>query len=79
MDNISVGKLNDLFVDTIQRCNYGLVDKDDETIEYELFEEFDLGAHSFLHEDSLKTLLKAKFINLVRFDKGKKQKHDRYT
>lgn len=50
MDNISVGELNDLFVDTIQRCTCDLIDKDDETIEYELFEEFDLGVHSFLHD-----------------------------
>lgn len=55
--------LNNLFDDTINRCTYNLVNKSDEIIEYELFEEFDIGATSFLHEDSLNRLMNHKFID----------------
>lgn len=63
MGDITTRELNDLFNDTIQRCTYDLVNKDDEIIEYELFEEFDVGVSSFLHENSLNRLLKDTFIN----------------
>jgi hypothetical protein len=56
-------QLNDLFIDTIQKCTYNLINENDETIEYNLFEEFDLGAHSFLHENSLNMLIKCNYIN----------------
>lgn len=63
MERISIIELNNLFIDTLQRCAYDLINKDDETIEYELFEEFDIGVNSFLHEDSLDLLLKDNFID----------------
>jgi hypothetical protein len=63
MEKITTAELNDLFIDAIQRCTYDLINKDDETIEYELFEEFDIGANSFLHEKSLDMLLNDNYIN----------------
>jgi hypothetical protein len=56
-------QLNDLFIDTIQKCTFNLLNENDETIEYNLFEEFDLGATPFLHENSLNMLVKYNYIN----------------
>jgi hypothetical protein len=63
MNTISLQELNDLYVDTLQRATKKLVLEEDEEIEYQLFEEFDVGVHSFLHAESLEKLLKAGFIN----------------
>lgn len=63
MEKISTEELNSLFIDTINRCTYKLIYEKDDEIEYQLFEEFDIGATSFLHEYSLNKLLKKKFIN----------------
>jgi hypothetical protein len=63
MSEISLQKLNDLFVDTLQRATVKLLAQEDEEIEYELFEEFDAGIHSFLHENSLQKLEEAGFID----------------
>jgi hypothetical protein len=56
-------QLNDLFIDTIQRCTYNLINENDETIEYNLFEEFDFATKLFLHENILNLLLKCNYIN----------------
>jgi hypothetical protein len=56
-------QLNDLFIDTIQKCTYDLINENDETIEYNLFEEFDFATKLFLHENILNMLLKCNYIN----------------
>src|SRR5438270_13288271 len=63
MSQISARELYELYLDTIARCNRDLLKRSDEQIEHELFEEFDVGAHSFLHEDNLLKLRDAGFID----------------
>ncbi|GBG07635.1 hypothetical protein PAT3040_02191 [Paenibacillus agaridevorans] len=42
----------ELFLDTLQNGTY-LLNADKTTIEYKIFEEFDIGAISFLHNNNL--------------------------
>lgn len=56
MSQIPVRELYGLYLDTIQRCNRNLLSQSDEELEHELFEEFDVGAYSFLHDDNLQRL-----------------------
>lgn len=60
---ISIAELYDLFIDTIQRCSTKTLNQSDEMIEYDLFEEFDIGAISFLHKNALDRLLENKYID----------------
>lgn len=60
--DISVDKLMELYVDTLQKCGTHLLKMGDEDIEYNIFEEFDIGVISFLHDE---TLLKLKKANLI--------------
>lgn len=53
----------ELFVDTLQKCGMHLLEKDDAYIGYCIFEEFDTGAVSFLHNDTLQKLKTANLIN----------------
>ena len=59
---ITVNKLMELFVDTLQKCGIHLLEMSDEYIGYYIFEEFDSGAISFLHESSLVKLKEAGLI-----------------
>ena len=63
MTEISTDQLYDLYLDAVGRCTSDLRNLTDEEIEYNLFEEFDVGAHSFLHEDNLAKLRDAGFID----------------
>ena len=63
MTEISTDHLYDLYLDAVGRCTSELRNLTDEEIEYNLFEEFDVGAHSFLHEDNLAKLRDAGFID----------------
>jgi predicted RNA-binding protein associated with RNAse of E/G family len=60
---ISLNKLLELYVDTLNKCGTYLLAGDDETILYNIFEEFDIGIVSFLHEDSLTKLLEGGLIS----------------
>ncbi|MDR3091273.1 MAG: hypothetical protein LBU36_03605 [Clostridiales bacterium] len=55
-------RLMELFVDTLQKCGTRLLEMSDEDVGYCIFEEFDIGSASFLHEDAL---LKLKEANLI--------------
>ena len=63
MNEISLAELYDLYLDTVGRCTGELKNRSDEEIEYNLFEEFDVGAHSFLQEDNLTKLRRAGYID----------------
>jgi hypothetical protein len=63
MTEISTAELYDLYLDAIGRCTSQLRTLTDEEIEYNLFEEFDVGAHSFLHDDNLSKLRQDGFID----------------
>jgi hypothetical protein len=62
MMDITVNELMELFVDTLQKCGACLLEMSDEHIGYYIFEEFDSGAISFLHENSLLKLKEAGLI-----------------
>lgn len=64
-DDISPDQLYDLYVDTMARCSSSLLHKNDDDIAYDLFEEFDIGACSFLHVTSLTILHDAGYIDDV--------------
>lgn len=59
IQSITTEELDELFKDTLGRCTMKLLDESDEEIGYQIFEEFDIGATSFLHDNSLKKLLEA--------------------
>jgi hypothetical protein len=63
MTEISTDQLYNLYLDAVGRCTSELRNLTDEEIEYNLFEEFDVGAHSFLHDDVLARLRDAGFID----------------
>jgi hypothetical protein len=67
MQNISLNKLFDLYNDTLCKCGIYLLNEEDEIINYNIFEEFDIGVISFLQEDSLQKLLDGKLINQLEF------------
>jgi len=63
MTEISTAELYDLYLDAVGRCTSQLRNLTDEEIGYNLFEEFDIGAHSFMHDDSLTKLRHGGFID----------------
>jgi hypothetical protein len=71
MSKISDRELYELYADTIRRCTSELLNRSDEEIGHELFEEFDVGAHSFLHEDSLARLYRSGYINQHALEESK--------
>lgn len=62
-------KLYDYFLDTLSHCGTFILDSNKEDIKYQIFEEFDIGIISFLHENSLKQLLDSKFITFDVYNK----------
>ncbi|WP_426279168.1 hypothetical protein ACN9MN_08075 [Chryseobacterium sp. S-02] len=62
-------KLYEYFLDTLSHCGSFIFDSSKEEIEYEIFEEFDIGVISFLHEDSLKQLLDSKLITFEIYNR----------
>ncbi|PJZ76218.1 hypothetical protein [Leptospira neocaledonica] len=67
MDNklkeIDSKDLYNLYSDMLNRCKIELLTADGEIIEYEIFEEFDIEAVSFLHQGPLITLFNAEYIS----------------
>jgi len=63
MEKISIEKLMELYVDTIDKCGTYLLSEDDMVIGYNIFEEFDTGVISFLHTDVLQRLNDAGLIS----------------
>lgn len=70
MENITIDTLFELYEDTIDKCGSYLLEEEDETIEYNVFEEFDIGVHSFLHIDNLNKLCQKGFISKDKMDKS---------
>jgi hypothetical protein len=54
---ITIQQLNNLFWDAIERISGDFSQKNDEQIEYDILEEYDIGVRSFLHDDSLNRLV----------------------
>jgi len=68
MELIDDQKLFDLYNDTLQKCGTYLLQEDEETIEYNIYEEFDIGIHTFFYSDNLKRLYRRGFISLNKFN-----------
>ena len=62
MTEITVDKLMELYIDTLQKCDMQLLETNDDWIGYCIFEEFDIGAISFLHNNVLSRLKQANLI-----------------
>ncbi|RWX02279.1 hypothetical protein [Flavobacterium cerinum] len=67
---IPLDKSYDLYIDTINDCGIFLLNKSDEEIEYRIFEEFIIGAHSFLYRGNLEKLNLAGYITKEVMDKS---------
>lgn len=63
MSEISLRELYELYLDTLGRCTSDIRNRSDEGILYDLFEEFDVGVHSFFHTDNLAKLQTAGYID----------------
>jgi len=76
MNQVAIEDLYAFYVDTIGRCTSKLLDRSDEEIQYDLLEEFDIGATSFLHGNTLATLYDARLIDdeTVRISKEVRSK-----
>jgi len=62
MIEITVDKLMELYIDTLQKCGMQLLEMKDDYIGYCIFEEFDTGVISFLHNNTLSRLKQANLI-----------------
>jgi len=56
MNEITIDQLYELYLDTAAKCNSQITSLDSGELEYNLFEEFDIGVTSFFHNDSLQKL-----------------------
>ena len=63
MVDIGEEKLMELFVDTLHKCGLNTLKMSDEYIAYSIFEEFDIGATSFLHMNTLSRLRASNMID----------------
>lgn len=59
-----------LFNDTLNKCGKYLLLEDNETIEYNIYEDFDIGVHSFMHIDNLQKFYEKGLISLSQFNKS---------
>jgi hypothetical protein len=70
MDQISDKELLELFNDTLNKCGIYLLNEDDEIIQSNIYEDFDIGVHSFLHLDSLQKLYDKNLISIGKLNKS---------
>lgn len=64
MKSLTLKELYEYYIDTLNKCGSFLLNENDEYIEYNIFEEFDIGIVSFFHEESLEKLFEGGFINI---------------
>jgi hypothetical protein len=72
VDEITVKKLMEFYLDTLTKSGLYLLNEDDDVIEYNIFEEFDIGVVSFFHIDNLKKLESSGLISKEVMDKSYK-------
>lgn len=70
MEKISVEKLFEFYNDTFDLCGIYLLESDDITISYNIYEEFDINSHSFLSIECLKELYIANLISIEKLYKS---------
>lgn len=72
MKEITPEELYELYVDTLHQCGSHIFNYPDDIIEMKVFEDFVIGAISFLHDDSLNRLLNNHLINEKQYDLSRK-------
>ncbi len=70
MEQITEQKLLEFYNDTLDKCGTFLLDEDDETIEYNIYEDFDIGIHSFFHIASLQRLYDSGLISVDKLNES---------
>lgn len=70
MEQITEQKLLEFYNDTLEKCGTFLLDEDDETIEYNIYEDFDIGIHSFFHIDTLQRLYDSGLISVDKLNES---------
>lgn len=70
MEQLREQKLLELYNDTLEKCGAFLLDEDDETIGYNIYEEFDIGVFSYFHVDSMQRLHESGLISTVKFNES---------
>lgn len=56
MEQITDQELLEFYYDTLNKCGKFLLNEDDEIIKLNIYEDFDIGIHSFFHINSLQRL-----------------------
>lgn len=72
MKEISPDGLYELYEDTLHQCGSHIFNYPDDVIEMMVFEDFDIGATSFLHDDSLDRLLNNHLISKEKYELSRK-------
>ena len=67
---ISVGKLFDLYMDTLEQCGSFLLEMSDDWIGRHVFEAFDAGVTSFLYKRSLDKLFEEGILDCQMVEKS---------
>jgi len=70
MKKISLEELMELYKYTLEKCGTYLLEVEDKIIEYNIFEEFDIGIHTYFHIDNLLKLNEAGLISEEVMDKS---------
>jgi hypothetical protein len=68
MEVISPEELYSLYKDTLYKCQSKIFNYADDIVETMVFEDFVIGATSFLHDDSLNTLINNHLIDKKQYD-----------
>lgn len=71
MNPISIGNLFQMYMSTFNHCGEFLLNLSDEKIGTFIFEEFDIEATTFLHQNTLDKLKNAEFIDEAEYNYSK--------
>lgn len=70
MKKITAQELLEFYNDTLNKCGTFLLDENDESIEYNIYEDFDIGIHSFFHIESLQRLFDNELISANKLNES---------
>lgn len=70
MEQLTDQDLLGWYQDTLNKCGLFLLNEADEVIEYNIYEDFDVDVHSFLHINSLQRLYDKDLINAEELQKS---------
>lgn len=71
MGKLTKKKRFELYKDTLKLCGLYLLNENEETIAYKIYEDFDIGVHSFLYHDNLEIFYNKGWISLEKLNKSK--------